>query len=202
MKPRPVIPHRPAFIPPRLVELPLDCVPIARVVGAYGIRGELRVVPYATDAANLHFASCLYLAFAESPDSALPSSGFALTRVATRPSKGQVVLSAKELSDRSLAESFKGAQVYLPRSHFAPTQFDEYYWLDLVGCKVVSEQEIDLGDVVDLMSTGAHDILRVRTPPPDKVRERLIPFVNAYVRSVDIAAKRIVVNWDPRWDED
>ena len=58
-----------------------------------------------------------------------------------------------------------------------------------------------LGRVADLIDNGAHSILRIEYPSTDKdgkpvTGERLIPFVGVYVKTVDRAAKRIVVDWD------
>jgi 16S rRNA processing protein RimM len=58
---------------------------------------------------------------------------------------------------------------------------------------VVTVAGVELGTVRDMIETGANDVMLVRGE-----RERLIPFVMGhYVRSVDLDAKRIEVDWDP-----
>ena len=73
----------------------------------------------------------------------------------------------------------------------------EYYWADLTGLKVRNLQDEALGVVVGLISTGAHDVLRVRDDEADT--ERLIPFVDAYVPQVDVAAGWITADWQKDW---
>jgi len=97
------------------------------------------------------------------------------------------------------------------RASFPAATEGEYYWVDLIGLSVVNREGVVLGEVVGLMETGAHDVLRIRPPaltpegaavaPAKGARknadpgELLIPFVAAYVDGVDMAARRITVDW-------
>jgi 16S rRNA processing protein RimM len=94
----------------------------------------------------------------------------------------------------------RGARIFVPRSSFPSTTDDEYYWVDLIGADVVNRQGDALGRVSALIDTGPHSVLCVRRPDAatdaaDGQAERLIPFVSAYVDTVDTAARRIVVDW-------
>ena len=85
-------------------------------------------------------------------------------------------------------------------SSFPTAGDDEYYWVDLIGAEVINRQGETLGRVSTLIDTGAHSVLCVRRPEagpevPDTQAERLIPFVAAYVDTVDLAARRIQVDW-------
>ncbi|MGZ5206603.1 MAG: ribosome maturation factor RimM, partial [Caldimonas sp.] len=75
---------------------------------------------------------------------------------------------------------------------------DEFYWADLVGASVVNRDGVVLGTVAGLIDTGPHSVLRVApegAEVPADGEERLIPFVSAYVDAVDIAGRRITVDW-------
>ncbi|OXH83908.1 ribosome maturation factor RimM, partial [Burkholderia multivorans] len=72
---------------------------------------------------------------------------------------------------------------------------------DLIGLDVVNEQSATLGKVVGMIDNGAHSIMRVEYPSVGKdgrpaAAERLIPFVGVYVKTVDQASRRIVVDWE------
>jgi 16S rRNA processing protein RimM len=87
--------------------------------------------------------------------------------------------------------------VYVSRASFPSAAEGEYYWVDLIGLTVVNRQGAVLGEVVGLMETGTHDVLRVQ-PPGGGVtqpQECLIPFVAVYVDGVDLAQRRITVDW-------
>jgi 16S rRNA processing protein RimM len=103
-----------------------------------------------------------------------------------------------EAIDRDTAESLKGARIFVPRSSFPSTQADEYYWVDLIGLSVLNRDNLTLGTVTELLSTGPQTVLVLHQPNPDdptKPIERMIPFVSAYVDRVDIAARQIWVDW-------
>jgi 16S rRNA processing protein RimM len=85
----------------------------------------------------------------------------------------------------------------VPRSSFPTTSEDEYYWVDLIGLSVVNRDGVALGQVQELMSTGPQTVLVLTYEQGGKTHERLIPFVSAFVDKVDLAEKRITVDWQP-----
>lgn len=69
----------------------------------------------------------------------------------------------------------------------------DFYWVDLIGCTVETLSGEVLGVVKEMMETGAHDVMRVRQGKNDE----LIPFVlDRVVKQVDIAQKRILIDWE------
>ena len=100
------------------------------------------------------------------------------------------------VSDRNQAEALKGALVGAPRDRLPQPAQDEFYWADLIGLEVVNEAGVVLGRVHGLIETGANDVLQVRD---DQGEERLLPFVDAVIRSVDRVARRIDVTWGADW---
>jgi 16S rRNA processing protein RimM len=109
---------------------------------------------------------------------------------------GQTVLASLEgVSDRNVAEAMQGFEVAVERSALPEPAEDEYYWDQLTGLEVVNLQGEVLGRVTGLMETGAHEVLKVSGEYESKPIERLIPFVAALVQTVDLEAKRIVVDW-------
>jgi 16S rRNA processing protein RimM len=92
--------------------------------------------------------------------------------------------------DREAAAALAGAQVAVTRGALPEPEAGEYYWRDLQGLRVANLQGEELGTVSHLLETGAHDVLVVEGD-----RERLIPFVDAYVVEVDLARGELVVDW-------
>ena len=102
------------------------------------------------------------------------------------------------VDDRGLAERLRGARIHIARADFPPTDDpDEFYWVDLIGLSVVNREGVVLGVVEDLLPTGPHAVLCLRDGTGEQAVERLIPFVSAYVDAVDLAARRITVDWQP-----
>jgi len=96
------------------------------------------------------------------------------------------------------AVKLKGMDVALPRAVLPASAEGEFYKVDLVGLEVLNEDGNALGRVAELYTNGAHDVLRVVTAEGEQ-KERLIPFVPAVVRQVDMAAGAIHVEWGLDW---
>lgn len=99
------------------------------------------------------------------------------------------------VTSREQAARLVGADIGVPRHVLPPPEPGEYYWCDLIGLTVVTASGQVLGEVTDLLETGANDVLVVHGE-----RERLVPFVEEQVvRAVDLTAGRIEVDWDPEF---
>ena len=107
--------------------------------------------------------------------------------VFARPTVGGVLVSLDGVDDRDAAEALKGAPVEVRRADI-PLAEGEYLLGDLVGCAAVDEQGAPLG-VIEEVLPSAQDLLVVR----DEQNERLVPVVPEFVRSVDLAARRVVL---------
>lgn len=180
--------------------LPEDLVEVGYVSAAYGIRGWIKVQPHADDASALLHAQRWWLL--GPPQAGLVAADAAraepvCVKIAqSREHSGTVVAQAAGVADRNLAEALRGRRVWIRRADFPAPEEDEFYWVDLIGCSVSNEQGELLGEVSGLIDNGAHQILQVAFVQPDgKAGERLIPFVDAFLRTVDTAGKRIVVDW-------
>jgi 16S rRNA processing protein RimM len=114
-------------------------------------------------------------------------------RVAEAREHGDVVVArCHDVDDRAAAEGLRGASIHVPRANFPTPADGEYYWVDLIGCRVVNREQVDLGVVQGLIETGPTCVLRVGSAP-----ETLIPFVSAYVDEVRLAERTIRVDWQP-----
>jgi len=180
-------PHRitQAAAPP-----PADWVALAEVGAPIGLKGAVRVSTYGTS----HGLQ------------AYPSLLFEISECWLRLAHGQWLQTAiddcsaqtrglkvhfKEINDRNAAELIRGAVIGCSRSAFPETSPEEHYWSDLMGCQVINRQGLLLGSVVDMKTNGEYDWLVLDAG--------WIPFVDPYVDAVDLAARRITVDWDPSW---
>lgn len=171
---------------------PDDLIQVGHITGAYGLRGGIRVSPYSLDADALLSVKTWWL---DKPS---------LRPVQVRNAKshsGDVTATLVDVSDREAAEALKGATVQVSRADFPELPEDEYYWTDLIGLDTVNLQGEALGKVTDMMHNGAQSILRI-TPEADpnaapdaKAPERLVPFVDQYVKTVDLQARLITLDW-------
>ncbi len=105
-----------------------------------------------------------------------------------------VVANIEGIADRDQAAALIGWDILIERSQLPKPKQGEYYWLDLIGLQVQTQDGISLGRVDHLLETGANDVLVVI----EGETERLIPFLQPQtVLKVDLDAGLIVVDWDP-----
>jgi 16S rRNA processing protein RimM len=179
---------------PSFASWPEDLVPVGRILDAWGIKGGLRVQAYSADADALFNAKHWYL------KSTGPKPGQVLLAVRSVREQGEgIVAMAEGVDDRNAAEALRGHEIHVARSEFPRTPDGEYYWVDLIGLDVVNRESQPLGRVIGLIDTGPHCVLRILpagiVEPAKPDQERLIPFVEAFVDDVDLAAKLIKVDW-------
>ena len=182
---------------------PDDAVEVASIVDAWGIKGWIKVQPYAADPQALFATKRWFLKPHESALGHRPGRAAIPTLlhiVQAKEHGDAIVAQAQEIPDRTAAEALHGVRIFVSRSSFPTADADEYYWVDLIGLAVSNRQGEALGTVVGLLDTGAHSVLRVAPDARPEGKnaqetERLIPFVAAYVDSVSLSERRIVVDW-------
>ena len=186
---------------PEPAELPADAIEVGRIADAWGIKGWFKVLPHSASAEALFSSRRWYLQTAERGARAFTGMR-QLSIKEVKIHADSVVATAQEVPDRSAAETLKGARVLISRADFPAAAPDEYYWVDLIGLQVINRQGVSLGEVRELLSTGPQAVLVLEYPRTDGDRpgmagERMIPFVSAYVDSVDMPSRRILVDWQP-----
>lgn len=159
-------------------------VELGRVIGAFGVKGWIRLLSYSQPPANILRYKRWTVA------------GREWQVVEGRPHGDTVVASLAGLADRDAANALHGATVTVARAALPKAKKGEFYWTDVLGGEVVSTAGATLGRLQSLTSNGAQDVMVV----VDGERERLIPFVvGPIVVGVDKDSKRILVEWDAQW---
>ena len=162
---------------------PPDLVVMGRVAVPYGVRGWVNIHPD-TEMLDGLFDYPVWWVQTE--------AGWQAFSVKEAKVHGDHLVAKFEgVEDRDQAFKLKGKPVAVPRDELPATEEDEYYWSDLVGLEVENLQQVKFGRVAELFATGANDVMVVKGE-----RERLIPFIDQVVLEVDLAAKRMLVDWD------
>jgi 16S rRNA processing protein RimM len=176
--------------------VPDDAIEVGAIVDAYGLKGWVKVAPHA------HAG--------HGGDAMLAAKRWWLVKgreiksarcLQSKVHSGTVVAHFAGCNDRDTSYALRGHTVHVSRSDFPKlASDDEFYWVDLIGLDVVNEAGEALGHVADMIDNGAHSIMRVTFPSEAKdgspaTGERLIPFVGVFVKTVDQAARKIIVDW-------
>ena len=173
-------------------QAPADIVVLGKVVDAYGLRGAVKVHPFADDPET--WSNIEHWWVGREGDALETWRSLRLTRCQLRP--GLLLVTFDDINDRTAAESLKGMLVGAPRAVLPAPDDGEYYWGDLLGLDVTNLHGELLGQVVGLIETAANDVLRVVS---GEGKEHLLPFVESVVKEVNVSERRIQVDWEMDW---
>lgn len=160
---------------------------VGEISGVFGVKGWVKVYSFTDPRANI---------LNYSPWQLRKGKEVKQVEVLEGALQGKTVIaSLAGITDRDLAASLSGYEILISESLLPKAEEGEYYWRDLVGLNVETEQGLSLGVVDYLLETGANDVLVVKGD-----RERLIPFLQGqFVKNIDLAAGKMIVDWDPEF---
>jgi 16S rRNA processing protein RimM len=153
---------------------------VARVAGAFGVRGEVRITTFTEDP----------MALARYRDLLRKDGTPGLTLVGARPVKGGVIARAREIETKEQADALRGLELFIPREALPPPEDDEYYLADLIGLSVETPQGERLGAIKAVQDFGAGDLLEI-TPAAGGATWYL-PFTRDAVPEVRLAEGKVI----------
>ncbi|WP_438432415.1 ribosome maturation factor RimM [Gorillibacterium sp. sgz500922] len=157
---------------------------VAKIVNTHGIRGELKLVSQ-TDFPDLRFSRGSELLLLGPAGEELP-----VTVETGRPQKNVWLVKFREFSDINAAEKVKGWEVKVSEENLAELEQGDFYYHEIIGCRVFTEEGEELGTVKEILSPGANDVWTVELP---NGKELLLPYIDEVVLKVDVTDKRITV---------
>jgi 16S rRNA processing protein RimM len=159
---------------------------VGKIVNTHGIRGEVRVISK-TDFADERYrvGNTLYIFMDHA------SEPIEVKVKSHRVHKSFDLLSFEGYDNINLVEKFKGAIIKVPESQLGKLEEGEYYFHEIIGCTVVTEQGETIGTVKEILTPGANDVWVVK----DKGgKEILIPYIADVVKNVDVKEKLITIH--------
>ena len=155
-------------------------VKVGQIINTRGLKGECKVY-VTTDEPESRFKKGNQL---------MLDGGRDLTITRATPYKDMYYLQFAEIGTIEEAEKLRGSNLWINESDLPELEEDEFYYHQLLGCTVVNEEEEVLGEVSDILETGAHLNLRVKAEDGTNF---LLPFVGAFVLDVDVDNKKMVI---------
>jgi 16S rRNA processing protein RimM len=160
---------------------PRDQVLVGVIVGAHGIKGEVKLKSFTSDPLSISRYGPLQSASGKQ---------FEITKL--KAAKDDFIASLKNVNDRNAAEALKGIELFVAREKLPKLKTHEAYAHDLIGLDVVMENGTTLGKLVAMPNYGAGDLLEVAVNGNSETI--LIPFTDAFVPQNDFSNGRIIVN--------
>ena len=160
---------------------------MGRIFGSWGVRGGVRVDPYTEDPETLATYKTWFVG--------CEGQWKEYRVIEARLHITQVVAQLEGLDDRDAALKLKGCDVAVPRDSLPAPEDGSYYWSDLIGLAVVNTGGEALGEVKEMFTNGAQDVIDAFDAAGEM--KRLIPWTA--VKNVDMKARRIEVEWEADW---
>ncbi|MEG7362548.1 ribosome maturation factor RimM [Pseudomonas citronellolis] len=166
-----------------------EMIVLGKIVSVHGIRGEVKVYSFTDPLDNLLDYRRWTLKRGTEVRQAELVSG--------RVQGNVLVAKLKGLDDREVARTYADFEILVPRSELPELDDGEFYWSQLEGLKVIDTNGQLFGILDHMLETGANDVMVVK-PCAGSLddRERLLPYTEQCVQSVDLAAGEIRVDWD------
>jgi 16S rRNA processing protein RimM len=172
-------------------------VVVARIGRPQGIRGEV-TVEVRTDEPDVRFAPGAVLLTRLQDDPGRPGTPATVTVEGYRWQGGRLMLALEGVLDRNAAEDLRGLLLAVEVDPAArPEDPEEFYDHQLVGLAVVTVDGATVGAVHEVLHLPSQDVLDVRVPDGPADAAALVPFVEAIVTAVDLAAGTVTIDPPP-----
>ena len=172
---------------------PGDVIELGSVRGAYGLKGWVRITPFAADGNVLEAVRRWWL---------LGKNPQPLTLQAVKRHGDSILAKWDGCESKEDADALKGGVIAVARSDFPALQDGEYYLSDMVGYRVLNRQGVDLGKVSGIRSGTATQWLEVEqggAAQGDSRSSLLIPLVDQYVEAIEPNDGTVRVDWQSDW---
>ena len=161
-------------------------LPVGKIVGAHGVKGNLKVYSYA-----------------ESLSVFTPDSSILVVRTDkieknytikwAKPHGKRILLSLVGIENRNAAETLIGSKLLIERAALPELEEGSFYWCDIIGLAVFTTDEQYIGRVESIIYTGSNDVYVVKDPDKDDENETLIPALESVVLKIDFEQKTMRV---------
>ncbi|WP_127585753.1 ribosome maturation factor RimM [Paenibacillus koleovorans] len=156
------------------------------VANTHGIRGELKIVPQ-TDFPEERFAKGSRLTLTDEGD----RTTIPVEVESARVHKNVYIIKLKSYDNINDVEKYKGWRLKINEEQLSDLEEDEYYYHEIVGCRVVSDEGAELGTISEILSPGANHVWVVDRP---NGKPLLLPVIDEVILNVDVQEKQVTVH--------
>lgn len=161
-----------------------DMLKVGIITSTHGVKGEVKVFPTTDDVNRFKRLKKVFL------DNGMEKIPLEIEGV--KFFKQMAILKFKGIDNIDDVIKYRQKELYVLRKDAVKLKPDEYFIADLIGITVFDEQGMKLGELTDVMTTGANDVYIVQMSDLDK--EILIPAIKDCILSIDVKQKKMIVH--------
>ncbi len=160
-----------------------DLFKVGTISSTHGIKGEVKVYSTTEDLSKFSQLKQLILYTGE--------SYINLEIEGVKYFKNQAILKFKGIDNINDIEKYKGKDLFVSRENAEKLKEDEYYVADLIGSSVISDKGDELGQLTEVIKTGANDVYVVTASDG---KEILLPVIRECILNIDVDKQIIKVH--------
>ena len=162
-------------------------LPIGKIVGAHGVKGNVKVYSFVESLSLFEQESSILVVSAKGSEKIFKIKWI-------KPHGRVVLLSLEGIENRDQAETLIGSELFVKRDSLPKLVDGSYYWFDIIGLAVFTNDEKYIGRVESIIPTGSNDVYVVKDAQKDRDNEILIPAIESAVLEIDLEQKRMIVD--------
>ena len=156
---------------------------IGQIVNTSGLKGVLKIKPFTDDIKKFSNLKTIYIK---------TKSGLTEFKIEqVRYVKNMVMLKLAGIDTVEEAEKYRNLYIKILRDQEEELEEGSYYVVDILGCKVNTDTNQELGKVVDVFQTGSNDVYVVKD---EQGKQILLPAIKQVIKNVDVKNKIIIVH--------
>lgn len=156
---------------------------IGQIVNTSGLKGILKIKPFTDDIKKFSNLKTIYIK---------TKSGLTEFKIEqVRYVKNMVMLKLAGIDTVEEAEKYRNLYIKILRDQEEELEEGSYYVVDILGCKVNTDANKELGKIVDVFQTGSNDVYVVKD---EQGKQILLPAIKEVIKNVDVKNKIITVH--------
>ena len=156
---------------------------IGQIVNTFGIKGELKVVPFTDDIERFEELKSIYIVKNKQ------LIEYEIEQI--KYHKNMIILKLKNVEDMNTAEKLKGCYIQIHRKNARKLPEGTYFIADIIGSQVITDEGKILGIVDDIYNTGAKDIFVVKD---EMGKQILLPYIEEVILNIDVEKQIVTVH--------
>ena len=160
----------------------MKLIAYGKILKPHGLKGEVKVLPYSGESENFKHFSSIFISLDNNRQVEYEISG-------KRFQKNLIIVKFREVDSIDDAEQLRGKEVFIDKAVLPSTADDEYYWFELIGLDVYSQDNGLLGKVDSIIDNTAQPILVIK----NNSDEYMVPLIDNFVKKIDLDNSKIVI---------